>query len=157
MRAKIAKFGGGERQPGQDGAFGVGHQPTRADTGSRKRASATPAGEDKGDTTVLDGGEAARPTAVVFSGGPGKQDRKSAFPLCCPCGTRKCSRKQRGTRTTAGLTRCGPLFCRCSQAHCGPKQCKSSCPIGSLGVVRWPRQCFQLPSPTGSSASQNRG
>ena len=64
--AKIPDIRGVERQPTRDGAFGARHQPTQADTGSRRRASAKPAGSNEDDAAVLDGGEPARTTAVVF-------------------------------------------------------------------------------------------
>ena len=67
--AKIAEIRRGERQPTKNGTFGAERQPTQTDTGGRRRASAKPAGSDEGDTTVLDGSESARPTAVVFCGG----------------------------------------------------------------------------------------
>ena len=54
--ARIANIRGGARQRTQDGAFGAGHQPTQTDTRGRPRASAKPAGSDKEDTAVVDGG-----------------------------------------------------------------------------------------------------
>ena len=79
MCAKIAKVRIGKKQPTQDGAFGAGHQPTQADTGSRRRASAKPAGSDEEYITVLNGVRLLDPLRSCSVTGSGKRDRKSAF------------------------------------------------------------------------------
>ena len=45
-----------------------GRCTTQANTGGRRGTSAKPAGPDEEDTTIIDGGEAARSPAVVFRG-----------------------------------------------------------------------------------------
>ena len=66
--AKIAKIRGGEREPTQNSALGVGYQPTQANTGVPRGTGAKPAVPDEEDTAIFHGGEAARPSAVVFRG-----------------------------------------------------------------------------------------
>ena len=46
-----------------------GTSPPKPNPGDRGRASTKPAGSEEEDTPVFDGGETARPTAVVFCGG----------------------------------------------------------------------------------------
>ena len=58
-----------------------GTSPPKTYTGGWGRVTAKPADADEGDTPVLDRGEAAGSTAVVFCGGLRQAGRKSAFPL----------------------------------------------------------------------------
>ena len=54
----------------------MGHQPTQANTGGRRGSSAKPPGPDDEVTAIIYGGEAARPTAVVFRGGDWQTGQK---------------------------------------------------------------------------------
>ena len=63
---KITNIRRDEREPTQHNALRVGHQPTQANTGDRRRTGTKPAGPDEEDTTIVHGGEAADSSGVVF-------------------------------------------------------------------------------------------
>ena len=66
--AKTTNIRRGEREPIQNSDLGVWYQPTQANTGDRRGTAAKPAGPDEEGTANYHGGEAARPSAVVFRG-----------------------------------------------------------------------------------------
>ena len=65
--AKIAKISGGKGEPTQDGATGVGHQPTQANAGDRCGGGEQVASPDEVYGLIVDRNEAARTAAVVLS------------------------------------------------------------------------------------------
>ena len=65
--AKIAKISGGKGEPTQDGAIGLGHQPTQANAGDRCGGGEQAASPDEVYGLIVYRGEAARNAAVVFS------------------------------------------------------------------------------------------
>ena len=67
MCAKIAKISGGKGELTQDGAIGVGHQPTQANAGGRCGGGEQAAGPAEVYGLIVDRGEAARTAAVVLS------------------------------------------------------------------------------------------
>ena len=65
--AKIAKINGGNREPTQDGAIGLGHQPTQSNAGDRCGGRDQTPSPDEAYGLIVDRGEAARTAAIVLS------------------------------------------------------------------------------------------
>ena len=65
--ANIAKISGGKGEPTQDGTIGLRHQPSRTNAGDRCGERELAESPDEVYGLIVDRGDAARTTAVVFS------------------------------------------------------------------------------------------
>ena len=91
-----------------------------------------------------------------FVAGPGIRDRKSAFPLALTMWySRRWSKQGEKLEPPLSTRIVISHFADAFERLCDPKICEASCPKGSLGGVRWPRQCCQLQRR--AEFSRNRG